>query len=124
MQNPDSILETTKKLLGLPAEYTEFDADIIAHINSVFFTLQQLGIGPGGGFFILDSSSKWDEFIGAESINAVKSYMYLKVRLLFDPPTTSFAIAAMEKQASEFEWRLNVHMEGRRINAWQTITPS
>lgn len=121
MPNADSILDTTKKLLGLPADYTEFDLDIVTHINSVFFTLNQLGVGPAGGFFISDSSSKWEEFMGVEAISAVKSYMGLKVRLLFDPPTTSFAIAAMEKQAEEYEWRLNVYMEGRRNTTWPII---
>lgn len=113
----DSILGTTKKLLQIAPDYTEFDLDIITHINSVFFELNQLGIGPTIGFAIADDSSKWQEFIGVESINAVKSFMGLKVRMLFDPPTTSFALDAMTKQAEEMAWRLNIHMEGVR-NPW------
>lgn len=110
----DSILDTTKKLLGLDPDYTAFDLDIITHINSIFFTLNQLGVGPEKTFMILDKASKWEEFTGVEDIQAVKSYMALKVRLLFDPPATSFAIDAMKKAAEEFEWRLNIHMEGVR----------
>jgi hypothetical protein len=110
----DSILDTTKKLLGLEPDYTAFDPDIITHINSVFFSLRQLGIGPDSAFMILDKDSKWSEFQGEHDINAVKSYMALRVRLLFDPPTTSFALEAMNKQVEEFEWRLHVHMEGVR----------
>lgn len=110
----DSILDTTKKILGLESDYEAFDLDIILHINSVFFELQQLGVGPEKGFVINDKTSKWDEFIGKESINAVKSLMALKVKLLFDPPATSFHLKAIEDQVTKLEWRLNVHMEGVR----------
>lgn len=112
MADTDSILDTTKKLLGFESDYTAFDLDIILHINTVFFTLTQLGIGPVTGFSIVDKTANWADFIGAESIHAVKSYMGLRVRLLFDPPATSFVIEAFKKQAEELEWRLNVHMEG------------
>lgn len=108
----DSILDTTKKILGLESEYTAFDLDLIVHINSAFFELTQLGVGPDKGFSISDKTSKWDEFIGEESINAVKSLMALKVKLMFDPPSTSFHLKAIEDQIAKFEWRLNVHMEG------------
>lgn len=108
----DSILNSTKKALGLDAGYDAFDPDIIMHINSVFSTLQQLGVGPEDAFAIEDESSTWDSFIGSnKNINSVKSYMYLRVRLLFDPPATSFAIAAFEKQIKEVEWRLSVHVD-------------
>jgi len=113
----DSILDGTKKALGIGYEYVEFDPDIIMHINSVFSTLQQLGVGEDheNSFMILDNTSTWTEFIGTEkNVNAVKSYMYLRVRLLFDPPATSFAQDSMQKQAQELEWRLNVQMEGVR----------
>lgn len=112
-----SILDTTKKLVGIEPEYTEFDLDIITHINSVFFVLQQLGVGPDTGFSIVDKTSQWSEFIGVEQINAIKSYMGLKVRLLFDPPSTSFAIKAFEDQIEQLEWRLTVQQEGVR---WQS----
>lgn len=109
----ESILTSTKKVLGLAADYTEFDSDIIMHINSVFATLHQLGIGPINGFAIEDTEATWDAFLlGDNRFNSVKTYVYLKVRLIFDPPTSSFAIAAMEKQISELEWRLNVAREG------------
>jgi hypothetical protein len=108
----DSILEGTKKILGIGADYTAFDHDIITHINSVFFTLNQLGIGPDPGFMIEDDSSEWSEFIGDDlRLNAIKTYVYLRVRLLFDPPTTSYLITAMKEQREELEWRLNVHRE-------------
>ena len=109
----DSILDSTKKILGLDPEYDVFDVDIITHINTAFFTLNQLGVGPAEGFMILDNTSTWALFSeGQVNLNAVKTYVYLRVRLLFDPPQTSFAISAMEKQIQELEWRLNVHREG------------
>ena len=114
----DSILDVTKKLVGIEPEDTSFDLDIITHINSVFFTLQQLGVGPYTGFSIVDNTTSWSDFIGADQINAVKSYMGLRVRLLFDPPATSFAIEAMSRQAEQMEWRLNVHQEG--VYSWLT----
>lgn len=109
----DSVLDTTKKILQVDVDYTVFDLDIITHINSVFFTLQQLGVGPSSGFMIEDSSALWANYtLGDNALNAVKTYMYMRVRLLFDPPTTSFAIEALNKQIQELEWRLNVHREG------------
>ena len=103
-----SILDSVKKNLGLDTSFTSFDPDITTHINSTFLTLQQLGIGPESGFMIEDNTTVWVEYIGLDkNLNAVKSYIYLKVRLLFDPPATSFAITAMENQVQEFEWRLN-----------------
>ena len=111
----NSVLTSIKKLLGLPEEYDVFDTDIIIHINSVFSTLNQLGVGPPDGFFIEDATEQWGMFLGDDTqINSVKSYMYLKVRLLFDPPTTSFAIDAMKKNAEEYEWRLNVQTDKPR----------
>lgn len=107
-----SILTSTKNILGLAEDYTVFDLAIITHINSALSTLTQLGIGPAEGFAIEDVDTDWDEFIGDDiPNNSVKSYVYLKVRMLFDPPTTSFAISAMERQIEELEWRLNVHRE-------------
>lgn len=107
-----SILTSTKKLVGISEDYTVFDLDITLHINSVFSTLQQLGVGPSLGFSIEDETTTWDQFIGLSSvINNVKSYMYLRVRLLFDPPATSFALDAMSTQIKELEWRLNVAVD-------------
>jgi len=108
----ESILTSIKKVLGLAADYTEFDEDVLLHINSVFSTLAQLGVGPVGGFMIEDDTSTWDEFIGEDlEYNAVKTYVCLRVRLLFDPPTTSYLIDAINNQIKELEWRLNVKRE-------------
>ena len=108
----DSILISTKKILGIDAAYTDFDVDIITHINSALSTLNQLGIGPIDGFMIVDDVTTWDAFLEYDSrLNSVKTYVYLKVRLVFDPPTTSFHITAINEQLRELEWRLNVHRE-------------
>lgn len=108
----ESILTSIKKLLGITEEYDHFDADLIMHINSVFSVLTQLGVGPSEGFSIVDSSATWDSYI-TESMNLqmVKTYIHLKVKLLFDPPSSSTVIDAMNKQISEFEWRINVAAE-------------
>ncbi len=107
-----SILISTKKILGIGAEDTSFDLDIITHINTAFSILTQMGVGPAAGFMIEDNDSEWDEFIGDDDrYHSVKSYVFLKVRQLFDPPTTSYLITAVEKQIQELEWRLNVNRE-------------
>lgn len=109
----DSILDDIKKVLGIDPSYTVFDRDIKLHINSVFSTLEQLGVGPDGGFMIIDDTATWGAFYGNDNrYNAIKSYVYLRVRVLFDPPTTSFLLDAHEKQIKELEWRLNVVREG------------
>lgn len=108
----DSVLTSIKKLLGIPEECDDFDADVIMHINSAFMILSQLGLGPDKDFRILDSSAIWPDFFPDDATQeAVKSYVYLKVRLLFDPPTSSAVMEAMNRQISEFEWRLNVVAE-------------
>jgi hypothetical protein len=109
-----SILKSTKTILGIADSYDVFDLDIITHINTAFSTLTQLGVGPITGFMIEDESAVWDDFIDTGTdpqYNAVRSYVFLKVRSLFDPPTTSYLITATERQISELEWRLNVHRE-------------
>lgn len=107
-----SILTSTKKVLGIAADYTAFDLDIITHINAAFSTLTQLGVGPADGFMIEDADAEWYDYIENDiQLNTVKSYVFLKVRQLFDPPTTSYLITAMEKQIQELEWRLNVNRE-------------
>jgi hypothetical protein len=108
----DSILDSTKKTLNLASDYTAFDQDIILHINSVFSTLNQLGIGPAGGFMIADNVPVWSDFLeGDLRLNNVKTYMYLRVRMLFDPPTLGYLIDAMKAQITELEWRINVQRE-------------
>jgi hypothetical protein len=115
-----SILKSIKKVLGIGPEYTAFDADILMHINSVFSTLHQLGIGPDTGFFIENEHALWSTFLQDDArLNSVKTYMFLRVRLLFDPPGLSFVIDAMQKQIQELEWRLNVQREG---DAWTSPT--
>ena len=108
----ESILTSIKKLLGIAEEYTHFDADLIMHINSVFLILKQIGVGPSTGFSIKDEASKWNDFIEEGSnLEAVKSFMYLKVKLLFDPPLSSSLIESTNKLIAELEWRLNVEAE-------------
>lgn len=107
-----SILISTKKILGIAADYTAFDLDIMTHINAAFSTLTQLGVGPAEGFMIENDKDEWYDFIENDpQLNTVKSYVFLKVRQLFDPPTTSYLISAVEKQIQEFEWRLNTSRE-------------
>ena len=108
----ESILTSTKKILGIAESYTAFDLDVITHINSAFSTLNQLGIGPEDGYAIADSSATWDAFFGTNlRYSSVKTYVYLSVRLLFDPPATSYLISSFKEQKQELEWRLNVVRE-------------
>lgn len=108
----NSILDDIKKLLNIPVDYLVFDQDIIIHINSVFSTLKQLGIGPSDGFEITGDDEVWSEFIGTDKrYSAVRTYIYLRVRLLFDPPNTSYLLQAQSEQIKELEWRLNTDRE-------------
>lgn len=109
----ESILTSIKKLLGIAEDYEPFDPDIIMHINSVFLILNQLGVGPSDGFSISDKTATWDDFLGEgnKKLEAVKSYMHIKVRLLFDPPLSSTVTECLNRSASELEWRLNVAAE-------------
>lgn len=108
----ESILTSTKKILGLDESYTPFDLDIITHINAAFSILDQLGVGPEGGFMIVDDTTVWDDYVVPQNqLHAVKTYIYLKVRSLFDPPATSFHLTAMNEQLKEYEWRLNTFRE-------------
>lgn len=106
----DSVLNSIKKLLGIQESYTIFDADLIMHINSTFAMLNQIGIGPKEGFMIEDSYTTWDEYITQANESMVKSYIYLKVRLLFDPPSNNSLTESINRQLSELEWRL--YLEG------------
>lgn len=108
----ESILTSIKKLLGIEEEYEQFDSDIVMHINSVLADLQQLGVGPEEGFFIEDDTSEWTDFIPEPgTLESVKTYMHLRVKLLFDPPTSSAVLESMQRQIDKFEWRLNVAAE-------------
>lgn len=106
----ESILTSIKKMLGIEESYTHFDADIAMHINSVFSILTQMGVGPSEGFSIQDKNETWDAFLQKDpaKLMLVKSYVFLKVRLLFDPPQSSFVVESINRQISEFEWRLYV----------------
>ena len=103
----ESILTSVKKALGIAAEYTHFDPDLIMHINSVFSILNQLGVGPEEGFVISNEYNTWGEFIvDNPKLEFVKSYMYLKVKLLFDPPTSSAVAESTKRLTDELEWRI------------------
>lgn len=104
----DSILNSIKKLLGIESTYTNFDTDIIMHINSVFVILQQIGFGPEDGFTITDASSVWADYCDMDMIETAKTYIYLRVRLLFDPPSNGAVMEAIKQTIQELEWRLNV----------------
>lgn len=107
-----SILTSIKKLLGIAKDCTDFDDDIIMHINTVFMILNQLGVGTDNVFAIEDSSNTWDEFLNqGDDFNAVKSYIHLKVRLLFDPPLSTAVQEAIQQSINELEWRLNTQAE-------------
>ena len=104
----ESILTSIKKLLGITEDYQHFDQDLIMHINSVLMTLTQIGVGPVGGMLITDDSTTWEEFAGeVTDLGGIQSYVYLKVKLLFDPPQTSSVTEAINRQINELEWRLN-----------------
>lgn len=109
----ESILTSVKEHLGPGAQHTAFDTQIIEHINSVFMDLNQLGVGPYSGFRIEDDTSTWSDFMSPKQLKfeAVKSYMYLRVRLLFDPPLNASVLESMTKQIDKWEWRLNAAAE-------------
>ena len=108
----DSILTSIKKLLGIAEEYEHFDSDIVMYINSAFSVLTQLGVGPEEGFRIEDASKTWFEFLYDDTrLEFVKTFIYLKVRLAFDPPLSSAVMEAINRQISELEWRINVTVD-------------
>lgn len=110
----ESILTSIKKAVGIAEEYTHFDPEIIMHINTVFGDLREIGVGPEEGFRIEDDTSVWTDFIPSTNslwFEGVKSYVYLRVQLLFDPPTNSSVLASKEKQVEKLEWRLNFAAE-------------
>lgn len=111
----ESILNSIKKMLGPTEEYTHFDPDIIMHINSVFMILNQMGVGPDKAYSISDDEDTWSDFMPEdELLHSVKSYIYLKVKMLFDPPSSSSIMQSMNEQIKELEWRLNVAAESKR----------
>jgi len=103
-----SILQDIKHLLGIPAEETAFDTDVIIHINSALATLNQIGVGPNTGYAITGEDEEWEDFTDLSTINSVKSYIYFEVRLMFDPPKTGFELGSIERQRTELQFRLQV----------------
>ena len=108
----ESILTSIKKLLGIAEEYTQFDTDLIIHINTVLSVLGQIGVGSDGRQSITDKNTTWESFMGSEvKLDMVKSYVYLKVKLLFDPPQSSAVMDAMNRTIGELEWRIFVETD-------------
>ena len=112
----NSILLEIKQSIGLSEQETIFDSDIIMYINSAFLNLFQLGVGPSIGFYISDKTKTWNEFTTDLNIlGYIKTYIFIKTKLLFDPPQTSFVLEALERQIQQIEWRLNVQAEGETL---------
>ena len=108
----ESILTSIKKMLGISEEYTHFDEDLIMHINSALAVLCQLGVGPSEGFFITNKSAVWSDFVpDLSKLQFIKTYVYQKVKLVFDPPSSSAALQALNESIKEFEWRINVQVD-------------
>lgn len=119
-----SILNSTKKKLGLSEDYTAFDQDVIDFINGIFVTLNDLGVGPESGFMIEDASSTWVDFLGLDPRqNSVKNYVYLRARMLFDPPTIGYLVEAMDRQIKELEWRINTRRENTQWVPPEPVDP-
>lgn len=114
----ESILDSVKKKLGIAKDYDHFDDQLVQFINDAFFSLNQLGVGPEAGFAIEDDLATWEEFLdGRNDLNAVQTYVFLNVKLLFDPPTTSFVLESYQRRIKETEWRLNVQVESTKIDS-------
>lgn len=112
----DSILSSVKKALGIAEEYFAFDVDIIMHINSALAVLSQMGVGPEGGFSIENETPVWNDYLENDArLNLIKTYIYMNVRLLFDPPNTSFGINLLNEKIKEYEWRIS---EIREVDKW------
>lgn len=108
----ESIFESIKKLLGPDSDYEVFDQDILIFINGALATLTQIGIGPPEGFKITGPDETWSDLLGdKQDLESVKTYIYMKVRLVFDPPSNSSVLSAYKEACQEFEWRLNVAVE-------------
>lgn len=112
----DVIMDDIKKILQLPTDYDVFDLDMKIGIDSAFSTLQQLGVGPEEAFTVEDGNETWSQFFQdvpeQKNLKAVKTYIQLRVRVLFDPPTNSFGLESLKEQIKELEWRLSVQAEG------------
>ena len=112
MVEKTSILFTIKKMLGIDENYDVFDTDIVVFINSAMMTLQQIGVGPVEGFRVTDRNQTWSEFLPSKKMmEATKTYIYLCVKMVFDPPSNSYVMDAMKQQKEELEWRLREQAE-------------
>lgn len=108
----ESILDSTKAALGIVPSYNAFDDQVIMYINTAFSTLHQIGLGPDDGFEIVDSTTTWGDYLeGNKVLNMVKTYVHISVRLMFDPPSNSFATDALKQKLAELEWRINVQVD-------------
>ena len=105
-----TILDETKKQIGIVPEYNVFDDQLLLDLNAAFATLHQLGVGPEEGFLV-DRETTWDQYISTQRLSFIKSYVSMKVRVMFDPPSSSFALDALNKQIAEYEWRINSEVE-------------
>lgn len=114
----DSILTSIKKMLGITEEYTHFDPELIIYINSALMILTQLGVGPENGYVVEDAEDRWSDFIvnkqDLQRMRAIESYVYMRVKLVFDPPPSSATVQAMENQIRELEFRLNIAGESEQ----------
>lgn len=121
MSDMDSILTSVKKLIGIAEDDDAFDTDVIMHINSSFLVLSQLGVGPDEGFYINDDTAVWTDFIPDNMLllNYVKTFVYLKAKLVFDPPSSSIAVQSMQEMVSEHEWRI-VHENEKNTSSGST----
>lgn len=122
----ESILTSIKKHLGIEESYTAFDNELIMNINQALSVLTQLGVGPESGFFISDASAKWEDFTKEKYIPLAIDFTYLRVRLLFDPPSSSSVIEAIKESIQEDTWRLEVMVStegGREIQNERTLSP-
>lgn len=111
----ESILLTIKQMLGIPSEYSVFDEELAVYINTVIAALRQLGVGTENGFAITGENESWEDYIGDTLMyENVKAYIYLKVRMMFDPPSSSFVLEAFKNQAAEIEWRIYIQADEDR----------
>lgn len=110
MANKFPILADVKKQIGIVPDYTAFDDQLLMDINASFATLHQLGVGPEEGFFV-GEDTMWEDYISTQRLSFIRSYVSMKVRVMFDPPSSSFALDALQKQIAEYEWRINSEVE-------------
>lgn len=114
----ESIFDSIKALLGPDASYEVFDQDILIHINTALAVLTQLGLGPSEGFMVTGPDETWSDFLGTndKTLNMARTYVYMKVKMVFDPPVNSSVLSAYQEACKEYEWRLNVAVDPRKAS--------